>query len=80
MSASNDFESTLKSADQAVQEYVKALQSENLKLVKKVAKAEAQLTTANAMIEELKKGRTPNPLDYMSDQELMEIANGRPEV
>lgn len=77
MCTSKDLESALKDADPEIREYVTALQAENSRLVKNVAKAEAKLTTANSMIEEYKKGKTPNPINYMSDEELMNIAKGK---
>lgn len=76
MNASKELEAALRAAAPEIREYVTALQKENLRLVKQTAKAEAQLTTANSMIEEYKKGKTPNPLDYMSDEKLMKIAKG----
>ncbi len=76
MKASKELEAALKAVDPEIIHYVSALQAENLRLVKKISKTEALLTTANSMIEEYKKGKTPDPLVYMSDQELMDIAKG----
>lgn len=76
MSASSDLEKMISKTSPEVQAYVKELQAENSRLVKRVAKAEAQLTTANSMIEQYKLGKTPNPHHYLSDAELIEIAKG----
>ena len=74
MSTSKELENLLRQASPDVQQYVASLQSENLRLAKQLAKTEATLTTANSMLEVYKQGKTPNPVHYMSTEELMEIA------
>ena len=76
MSASKELEAEVSATSSSIQHYVKALQAENSRLVKQLAKLEAQLTTANSMVEGLKEGKTPNPVHSMTDAELMEIAKG----
>ena len=76
MNASKELENLLKQANVDVQQYVASLRSENLRLVKQLAKTEAALTTANSMLEVFQQGKTPNPVHYMSTEELMEIAKG----
>ena len=72
MSPSKDLDAMLKQSSPDVQRYVTALQAENLRLAKQLAKTEAHLTTANSMIEVLKQGKIPNPAHYMSADELIQ--------
>ena len=76
MNTSKELNALLKQSSPEIQHYVAALQAENLRLVKYAAKVEAQLTTANSMIDAYKQGETPNPAHYMTDAELMEVAKG----
>ncbi len=73
MPISKELEKQLKETSPEIQQYVSALQAENLRLVKRVANVEAKLTTANSMIEVYKKGKIPDERHFISDEELIEI-------
>lgn len=76
MSVSKELAAAIKGTSPEIREYIAALRAENSRLVKQMAKVEAQLTTAGSMIAEYKKGNSPNPLHHMSDEELLKIAKG----
>ena len=75
MTVTKELDTLISQADPLVKHYIAALKSENLRMVKQVAKIAAEITTANSTIASMKRGETERMVcPEISDAELAAIA------